>query len=269
MIKWLTKRWEDPVWSKVYAWAICGSIAFIGLVAYALITDKSFVAIVIEWLTFKISVWIVLVLVVLIWGLYAAFKSKKETAFAISPLPVESKKGEAALSSSHLNVLVDLNNIGDYDIELERIKGIIEGKETGELAQGSYEIKDGILNIIRTNTEGIFLLRIIQYNIDNERTSYIKSNSNIEGDRRLLVTFKAKVIGGSHSFRVICKKFFVDQWVDKANYRFIIQNETYQGFAREIKLKANEDFRIQMDDIEVENPNSSIQIKDFKVIEIL
>ncbi len=254
MIKWLKKNWGDPVWSKVIADVIktvlYPTIAFICIGIYSLISSGSFFKLFIQLFTFKIELWLVILTGILIFLIWTSIKRNKKK------------------TQSDPNVLIDLNNVGNYDLEIELIKGWKDGKEVGDVARGSFNIEHGSLNINRTNTDGRFLIRFINYYVNNQRVQFIKSNLQLESIRRLFVTFEAKTIGGAHTFRVTCKKHNSTVWVHNASVSFRVDTNGYQRFGRIINVPIDEDFIIQMDDIEVESPQSSIQIKDFKVFEL-
>lgn len=166
-------------------------------------------------------------------------------------------------------VLVDC--ISQDNFEIERPKGWDqkEKREIGEPAEGTCIIKNGVLNIERINIEGRFLIRIIKYKICKEWIGFIKSKPELDSDRRLYVTFEAKVIGGKHTFRVMCKDINTNDWVNygSAHHSFRISSEKYHHYKKELKVPTNVEFRIQVDDTEVEKPNTSIQIRGFKVVE--
>ena len=246
--------WSDPVWSKVIATGISTVLAALILGCYSLITTKPFFDLLVEFLCLKVELWVILLVVILIGGLYFfIFHPKK--------LPLNA-------SSNNIRVLVDLANASEFNIETEQAKVWIDNKEVGEQAVGKLDIKEGVLNLRRTNKDGRFIIRILEYYNNNIAGKFIKSNVNLEGDRRILVSFKAKIIGGSHSIRIVCTKKDSHLWVHKANFKFIIESKEYQEFNQILKVPASEDFNIRMENIEVENLQSSVQIKDFMVKEL-
>ena len=96
---------------------------------------------------------------------------------------------------------------------------------------------------------------------------FVKNQDHSSTYVRLYVTFEAKVIKGSHKFRVVCRSFKKNEWIHGASFlNFEINNSEYQKYRREMKLPVGDDFRIQVDVLQNENENSSIQIKDFKVV---
>jgi hypothetical protein len=253
-MKTFKEFWSDPVWSKVIAAGITAVFGALILGCYSLITTKPFFDLLFQLLHLKVELWIVVSAVILVSFFYFIFRTKK--------------KSLVTASSNNIIVLVDLANSSEFNIETEQAKVWIDNKEVGEQSVGKLDIKDGVLNLKRTNKDGRFIIRILEYNNNNITGKFIKSNINLEGDRRILVSFKAKIIGGSHSIRVVCTKKDSHLWVHKANFKFVIESKEYQDFNQILKVPANEDFNIRMEDIEVENPQSSIQIRDFMVKEL-
>ena len=253
-MKSLKEFWSDAVWSKVIAAAIIAILSTLILGCYSLITTKPFFDLLIEFLSLKIALWIVLLFAVLISIIY----------FIVRPRPTLT----ASAASNNILVLVDLSNASEFNIETQQAKIWLDNKEVGEQAVGKLDIKNGVLNLKRTNTDGRFIIRILEYHNNHIAGKFIKSNINLEGDRRILVSFKAKIIGGPHAIRVICTKKDSHLWVHGANFKFLIESKDYQDFNQILKVPASEDFNIRMEDIEVEHAQSSVQIRDFTVKEL-
>jgi len=249
MIKWIKDNWTDPVWSKVFAAIICSVGGFILLVIYSLITTRTPFEFVTEFLSFKIALWVVLIIGAIVWLLY----------FISGPL----KRNTTSIPSD-LKVLLDLSNIGEHDVVLERLP-----VDNSKDAEGTYSIENGVLNLLRMNNEGRFLIRFTRYETDNQSVHFIRKNILLESNRRLHVSFKAKVTGGAHTFRVICRKNDIPQWVHNAFVSFKIQSNAYQPYKSIIYVPTDQDFQLQVDDLYVENAGSSIQVKEFKVVEFI
>lgn len=246
--------WSDPVWSKVISAGIIAVLGTLIIGSYSLITTKPFFDLLVEFLSLKIELWIVLLFAVLISIIY----------FIVRPKPTLT----VGTASNNILVLVDLSNASEFNIETQQAKIWLDNKEVGEQALGKLDLKDGVLNLKRTNTGGRFIIRILEYHNNHIAGKFIKSNINLESDRRILVSFKAKIIGGSHAIRVICTKKDSHLWVHGANFKFLIESKDYQDFNQILKVPASEDFNIRMEDIEVENAQSSVQIRDFTVKEL-
>jgi len=166
------------------------------------------------------------------------------------------------------NVLLDLSRSKDHDVEKETPKAWDQTtkKVFGDEGSGDHSFNKGILKITRDNTAGRYLLRFRSYTINRKRSKFIPNSDRTKQPMRLFITFDAKVAYGAHTFRVMCKMYHGKDWVpDADSLSFRITHNEYQPYSREIKIPVGEDFRIQVDDIENENPNSSIYIKDFKV----
>ena len=253
-MKTFSKFWSDPVWSKVIATGITTVSAAVILGCYSLITTKPFFALFIQFLTIKIELWLVLLIVIFLSTPYLIFRFNK--------------KSPVITSSNNIRVLVDLASASEFNIETEQAKIWMDNKEIGEQAIGKLDINEGILNLKRSNTDGRFIIRILDYNNGNGIERFIKSNVHLETDRRILISFKAKVIGGAHAIRVVCTKKNSHFWVHKANAKFVIDSKEYQEFNQILIVPASEEFNVRMENIEVENPQSSIQIRDFTVKEL-
>jgi hypothetical protein len=254
MIKWIKNNWTDPVWSKVIAdiikttiYTIAGFI-FLGIIS--IFKSGTFFGISKQILVYEIPIWEIFVIVVIIFLIYSIIWRKRNYVNTVT---------------SDYKILLDLNYVGEHDIIDERLKHDNSVNE----AAGNYKIENGMLNITRTNNEGRFLIRFERYSIDGQNVSCIRNNPTLESDRRLLVSFKAKITNGSHTFRVICRKYNIAQWVHNAFVTFKIQSKEFQQYKRIIYVPANEDFQLQVDDLDVQNVSSSIQVKDFTIIELI
>lgn len=166
--------------------------------------------------------------------------------------------------------LIDLRKFNDDDIEIETPKSWDNktNAEFGKRGEGNYNVKGGVLEIERYNTEGRYLIRFVSYDIDGKRVPYIQNSDRSKPQIRLYITFEAKVTNGAHLFRVMCKKYHDAEWVPNSHLDFRITSPEYQKHRREIKVPLGFDFRIQIDDIDNENSNSKIHIKDFKVVKL-
>ncbi|MEO9211206.1 MAG: toll/interleukin-1 receptor domain-containing protein [Ginsengibacter sp.] len=143
-----------------------------------------------------------------------------------------------------------------------------EDKPKGEIAKGDFTFENQVIEIIRRNTHGIFLLRIVKYNSEGATANFIKSGVKTSGDRIINIKFQAKTTNGYHIIFFIAKEFKSKNWIGKAYSIFKISNSSWQDYENQIRIPANFDFVIDICDREVENSNSGIQIKELIIEEI-
>lgn len=177
-------------------------------------------------------------------------------------------KGISSKTIHSSNILFKSEGAGDsYFLGTEE-NAWKDNRRVGTIAKGEFSFNSGILNIERDNVEGIFLIKLQVYFEGKTPVPFIKNDVS-KSVRILSVTFHAQIIGGTHTIQVIVKKYNSFDWVHKANKKFKISNKDWNDFKAVLRIPANQDFVVDLHDIDVDKVPSSVQIKDLTIVELL
>lgn len=141
----------------------------------------------------------------------------------------------------------------------------VEHKRVGGQAAGAFEIKNGILSIHRTNTEGRFQVWLQQYYYNDVESPVIPKNELMSGRRKLRVSCEAKVTDDDHTVRFVFKDEKADKWLGSEKKR--ITSDTWTQLDLYFQFSPLADVRFRIDDLEVSNAPSSVQIRNLVVAE--
>jgi hypothetical protein len=129
---------------------------------------------------------------------------------------------------------------------------------------GVLKSEKGVLDIVRTNTDGRFEIWLRSYGSDG--ASIIPSRL-ISGQRRIRVSFEAKAIGASHKLRIVWKeREGAGPWLDHDSTT-ISPSNTWTPIKSYFLLPPDKECRMRIDDLEISNAPSSVQIRNVIVAE--
>jgi hypothetical protein len=140
--------------------------------------------------------------------------------------------------------------------------------ETGNPAGGDFLIINNLINVERFDNEGRFCLVLINYTRDGKNAEYINSDLALSSKRKILVSCEVKSLKGtSHTLDFVLREKGTFEWLSSKSFKFHSQ----QWIKVEAYLNAgpDKDFYLKIYDHDVEQPPSSIQIKNLKLSEII
>ena len=259
MIRFFKQLWTDPVWSKVIAAAIIALAASIYSAMNALYHNESFVSGFVGFWGYKLPVWA-----------YAIFTVVIAAVFILSP-----RAGE-----KHRNSSIDQKKKGasiifqsakaepyEYQLKETKIRDQDEKRQFGENGRDKMNFKSGILSIHRSNIDGSVIVQLIKYLNGTGKADYIKSDLSGSPKRILDFTCECRVIGGRHQLEIVVLRKD-GTWI--TSKRFDIASEQWEPVQDYlVDIPATEDFVIAFEDSLVERENSSIQLRNIKIEEII
>ena len=140
----------------------------------------------------------------------------------------------------------------------------ISAKGLGELR---FE-EGGILNVRRTNTDGRFAVHLRSYWFPRGTTqSCLLKNELIGGERDLDFSFEAKASGAEHTVRVVLKNEETENWLGWGEVR--VMNNQWTPFQLHFSIDPSFDCNLRMDDMNVSNAPSSVQLRNLRLVEIV
>jgi hypothetical protein len=142
-----------------------------------------------------------------------------------------------------------------------------DGKSVPITAKGLGELKfdKGILNIQRTNTDGRYELYLQTYLCDGTTQPFLPKDE-LRGDvRRMKVTFDAKVVGGEHTLKIVFRNPKTYDWLANGQKR-IVEN-SWVSHTMYLQVSPSQDCQLRIDDQEVSQAPSSVQIRNFTLTE--
>jgi len=147
------------------------------------------------------------------------------------------------------------------------IWGKIDGKDVpiSKKGEGTSSFDNGILNIQRTNTDGRYAVELHSYMYDGTEKRVIPKNDLIEGQRQIRVSFEAKIVVGSHKLKFVFRHPKTYEWFAYGEKRII--EETWVPFSLYFLVPSREDSHLRIDDMEVSQAPSSIQIRNLILAE--
>lgn len=178
---------------------------------------------------------------------------------------VESKV-DYELSSMQESILYDgTKGMDGFHFELHGTSAVDQGAR----AEGKHNFLEGrILNVERTNREGRYEVKLIQYEHGGMRQPFVPKNLAIAGPRHIKVQYLAKAIGARHHLRGVLKSTGKDgPWIAKEQGRYIDEGGPWEPVEWFFHANPSLDFWVRLDDLDVSAVPSSVQIKDLRVIE--
>ena len=248
MFRFFKQAWKDPVWSKVFAAAI------IAIAASIISGFGSF------W-EYKFPLWGYGVFSICAMVAFFSFNAGSGKSAAKDPSMDTSEKTMLPIFQS--------TQAEPYELQLKEIKlyNSEEQRFFGENGRGKMSLQDGILSICRTNIEGRVMVRLIKYLNGTRKADYVRSDLSGNPNRILRFSFDCRVIGGRHQLGVVALRKD-GSWI--TSKRFDIVNEEWEPIQDYlVGIPATEDFLIEFEDSLVERENSSIQLRNIKIGEII
>jgi hypothetical protein len=145
----------------------------------------------------------------------------------------------------------------------ERIDGV--DRPVSDYGLGQLSFDNGILNVQRSNMEGRYEIWLQSYIRDGQVLPAISPNDLISEQRRIRISFEAKVIGGSHTLRVLLKNEKANKWLGEESR--IISANSWTSVKIYFQIPPTEECRLRIDDLDVSSAPSSLQIRNFIVAE--
>ncbi len=129
-------------------------------------------------------------------------------------------------------------------------------------------VKDGIWNLFRENTSGRIVVWLESYAYPQGTSSVIPRNADIQGKRGLRVRCEARVLGGGqHTLILVVRDLsgvpgrYMGRWIEK------LTSDAWTTIDAYLPVSPLDDCRLRLDDVEVSQPRSSLQIKDLVLTE--
>jgi hypothetical protein len=144
----------------------------------------------------------------------------------------------------------------------QRIDGV--DRAISDYGLGKLSPENGVLNIQRSNTEGRYEIWLQSYFFDSKELPSIPRNDLISGQRGIRINFEAKAIGASHTLRVVLKNEKENRWL--ADDSRIISGNSWAPIRIYFQIPP-EECRLRIDDLDVTDAPSSVQIRNFVVAE--
>ncbi|HEY5750958.1 MAG TPA: hypothetical protein VIU12_33070 [Chryseolinea sp.] len=196
-------------------------------------------------------------------------KIRAETDKIIAETKNLSIKIDTALETKNNEVVYyDGTNPVQFDFKIERQRNYdnVAKKEIGEKAGGDFSIIDNILNIERTDNNGRFTVTIQSYTKSSVTSDCIKVDPTIGQQRKFQVTCEMKSLKShKHKLDFVLRNIDSFEWI--ANKEFIVQSYEWTKFEAFFRVTPDRSFRLKIYDKSVENPPSSIQIRNLKIVE--
>jgi hypothetical protein len=164
---------------------------------------------------------------------------------------VSYRLSDAAQASE--KILYASEHSDDFNFRVEKIAN----------ADGGVTVKDGILNISRTNTEGTLQVWLESYSYAGKaRLKVLPKNENISGDRRLRVSCEVKAVGGEHTLLFIMKAVNapLGQHMAADKRQRVTSNE-WVALDAYFRVSPGQDCQLRIDNRSVSAPGSSVQIR--------
>jgi hypothetical protein len=198
-------------------------------------------------------------------------KFQAETAKIRQDLTVENISGAVSykLRNSAERVIYDSDgrDIGfDFQGSNAQHWKTIDGKDqpVSPFSKGALTFETGgILSIQRSNTEGRYEVWLKRYFLDGRDMPSITRDDVIAGQRNLRIDFEAKAAGAEHTLRIVLKNAI--KWV--AEEQRTITSNSWTPIKIYFQISPTEECKLRIDDMDVSNAPSSIQIRNFSIVE--
>lgn len=191
-------------------------------------------------------------------------KLKAETEKLVKETKNLSQKVVEGFSVSSDEVLYDGDNPDNFDFLAKNSYLSKNGQRIGEKSEGSFEIKNNVLNIERENTKGRIEIKLVKYL--NRKTDYIEADNTLDKKRKLHLKFETKLTGeGSHTLDFVIKDKETGGWL--TSRKIEIDNLDWMEKNLYFRVSNQRDFYLRIDNRDVTESPSSVQIKGLKLIE--
>jgi len=203
--------------------------------------------------------------------------TKSKTDAEIRKLNAETDKIRAELASSTASnyksddtaekIIYEYANGGSpHDFRGEVGHIWVGDKPIGGKGAGTLSIdRHGILSIERTNKEGRFEIWLQRYIYNGVEKTVLPKNELIAGRRKLRVSCKAKASNGTHCLRFVFKDVQTQKWVAKEQRQ--VTGNDWTPLDLYFQISPAVDVRLRIDDLEVSDVPSSVQILNLEIAE--
>jgi cell division protein FtsB len=216
-------------------------------------------------------------------GLFVAVTNhlftKRKTAAEIEKL-----QAEAELTRAQAKQLTDnVNNLSDkVGYKLPEIaqasEAILYTSETSDTfdfrlvkvggGDGEVEVKEGILYIRRTNTEGGLQIWLESYKYPGKPPQRVLEKSeDISGDRKLRISCEVKAVAGEHTIVFTLKGEGDPDGVHMADKRQRVTSNEWMPLEAYFRVSPAKTCRFRIDDRSVSMAGSSVQIRKLVLAE--
>lgn len=211
--------------------------------------------------------------------------TRRKTKAEIEKLELEAEKIRMEIRNNAVNLSASVSyqlsnkteqviySSNDRDIGFDfkgnegQIWGTVDGKDIPMTPKGmgTLKIDNGILSIQRANTDGRYEAHLQTYLYGGSEKQFIPQDDLIEGERRMKISFEAKVVGGEHTLKFLFKGTKSGKWLAYGEKRIVENSWTLHNMY--FSVRPNEDCQLRIDDQEVSGAPSSIQIRNFVLTE--
>jgi hypothetical protein len=127
-------------------------------------------------------------------------------------------------------------------------------------------LKGAVINIDRFNTEGRFEVSLRWYQQDGGEHQVIPKRPSTPGQRHFTVALDAKVSGKPHTLRLTLRQATVKQLPESESAK-TVASSTWTSLKFYLSANPSVDCWLRMDDQDVMEAPSSIQLRDVKLVE--
>jgi len=143
---------------------------------------------------------------------------------------------------------------------------VVDGKDqpVSSFSKGTLTFEPGgVLNIQRLNTEGRYEVWLNRYFFKGTEVISIPRDDLMAGQRSLRVDFEAKAAGAEHTLRVLLKN--KTNWIAHEQRR--VTENSWTPIKIYFQISPAEECRLRIDDMDVSKAPSSVQIRNFSIVE--
>lgn len=206
-------------------------------------------------------------------ALFNHLLTKKKTAAEIEKL-----QAEAELTRAQARQITDnLNNLSDklsYKLPDSAQNGedVLYISDKSDLfdfrlakvenAQGELTVKNGVLDLFRSNVIGRVQMWLENYSYSGKRhLRMLPKDESITGDRKLRISCEVKALGGEHTLLFLIKGENAPPNVHMAEKRYRVTGNEWAQVDIYFRVSPGENCHFRIDDRSVSAPNSSVQIR--------
>jgi hypothetical protein len=154
------------------------------------------------------------------------------------------------------------NGFDRFDFDLQSSDGA-----KAELSVEDGQVKDGVLNLLRTNTEGRMTIWVKRYVVDGNSVDVIPRRSSIPGTRKVRVECEARTMGGPQTLLLIIKGMGAPAGEYLGQQRQRLTSQGWVPIDAYFQFPVTQDCRLRFDDRSVDKAQSALQIRNLVVTE--
>jgi hypothetical protein len=183
---------------------------------------------------------------------------------------VESLRYQSAIEKEQ--ILYDSKNRSDIGFDFKGNGNIIyqrdkDGQDVAVTGRGLGFLKfeKNIINLERTNINGRFEIWLQTYILENIEKQFIPKDDLIDGNKKIRISFEAKVTKGSHTLNFVFKGQETQDWLGHGERTF--SEDAWTPTTLYFSVVPRENIKLRIDDQDVSHSPSSIQIRNFVLAE--